>query len=224
MLVTLPCVLLLLDYWPLGRLGKDSKRVLGSACPGWRQRSCPCLSRWQRSSVVDDCGPVTGWSALRSWEVAAAGKLEWPTPSWPMGWVLRRCCGRWIWRVFYPHPGNSLAVRASGLSRLCCLVILSLGVWWQGRRSPLSGGGVALVSGNADSGQRSHVQVGEQAMADRYAYVPLMGSVHHSGLGDSRVGPDSALPQRMAAGAGSVPAGDIGPSHSSAVGLLANDP
>ena len=46
MLVTVPAVLLLLDYWPLGRFGPSGDLPSGSACPlakalaGWSSKNC----------------------------------------------------------------------------------------------------------------------------------------------------------------------------------------
>ena len=99
MLVTLPCVLLLLDYWPLGRLGKDSKEFW-ERLPRLAAEKLPLFIPVAAISVVT----IAAQSQL---ELSPHGKgcrwgVEWPTPSWPMGWVLRRCCGRWIWRFFIP--------------------------------------------------------------------------------------------------------------------------
>ena len=54
------------------------------------------------------------------------------------------------------------------------LVILSLGVWWQGRRSRYLVVGWLWYLGTLIP-VSGLIQVGGQAMADRYAYVPLMG-------------------------------------------------
>jgi len=75
--------------------------------------------------------------------------------------------------VFYPHPGSSWEIGSVALAALV-LGGISLGVWWQGRsyRYLVVGwlwyvGTLFPVSGL--------IQVGSHAMADRYAYVPLMG-------------------------------------------------
>jgi tetratricopeptide (TPR) repeat protein len=54
------------------------------------------------------------------------------------------------------------------------LVGLSLGVWWQRRRSPYLVVGWLWYLGTLFP-VSGVIQVGEHAMADRYAYVPLMG-------------------------------------------------
>ena len=61
MLVTLPCVLMLLDYWPLGRLGKDPGSF-GNAYPGWHL--IPTTVR-RRKTLIGFC-PGNEYSYLLS--------------------------------------------------------------------------------------------------------------------------------------------------------------
>jgi len=75
--------------------------------------------------------------------------------------------------VFYPHPGAALAAWRLGLAAFLVLTVSVL-VWQQRSTRPylLMGwlwflGTLVPVIGV--------IQVGEQAMADRYAYVPLIG-------------------------------------------------
>jgi Tfp pilus assembly protein PilF len=75
--------------------------------------------------------------------------------------------------VFYPHPGSSLGVWPVALAALL-LVGLSLGVWWQGRKSPYLVVGWLWYLGTLFP-VSGVIQVGSHAMADRYAYVTLMG-------------------------------------------------
>ena len=170
MLVTLPCVLLLLDYWPLKRLGKDSKEFW-ERLPRLAAEKLPLLIPVAAISVVtleaqSQAGAISTWEWLplgtRVANAVAAYGLYLKKMLWPMDLA-----------VFYPHPGNSLEVWPVALAALL-LVILSLGVWWQGRRSRYLVVGWFWYLGTLlpVSGL---IQVGGQAMADRYAYVPLMG-------------------------------------------------
>ena len=170
MLVTLPCVLLLLDYWPLGRLGsswsefrqRGSKLLLEKApllAPAvaagiltiHAQHQLGALPSLQQLSLDARLS-----NALTSF-VAYLGKMVWPTDL----------------AVFYPHPEASLPL---GQTVLAILVMstLSVLVLWGTRSYPylLVGwlwylGTLFPVSGL--------IQVGRHAMADRYMYVPLIG-------------------------------------------------
>ena len=66
MLVTLPCVLLLLDYWPLGRLGKDSKEFW-ERLPRLGAEKLPLFIPVAAISVVTIAAQSRA-GALSSWE------------------------------------------------------------------------------------------------------------------------------------------------------------
>ena len=170
MLVTLPCVLLLLDYWPLGRLG-----------PSWsefRQKGSelllekvPLFALAVASGVVaihaqHQLGALPSLqtlpldarlsNALTSF-VTYLGKMVWPTDL----------------AVFYPHPEASLPVEQVVLASLVIIALSALvlwgtpsfpyllvgWLWYLGTLLPVSG----------------LIQVGRHSMADRYMYVPLIG-------------------------------------------------
>jgi Flp pilus assembly protein TadD len=72
----------------------------------------------------------------------------------------------------YPHPGDSLAGWQVGTSALVLLAVTAVALKFRARRYLLTGwlwflGTLVPVIGL--------VQVGDQAMADRYAYIPLVG-------------------------------------------------
>jgi len=170
MLVTLPCVLLLLDYWPLGRLGKDSKEFW-ERLPRLAAEKLPLFIPVAAISVVtiaaqSQAGALSSWEGLPLGVRVANAVLTYGVGLKKMLWPVDLA-------VFYPHPGNSLAVWPVALAALL-LVILSLGVWWQGRRSRYLVVGWLWYLGTLFP-VSGLIQVGEQAMADRYAYVPLMG-------------------------------------------------
>jgi len=170
MVVTLPCVLLLLDVWPLGRV------VLGA--PDTRTRlqalaleKLPLLGLSVLSSLLTVAaqragGAVTSLeaiplgarlaNALVSY-VAYLGKLFWP----------RRLA------VFYPHPGTSLASPRVALCAVALLFLSAL-IWRERARRPYLLVGWLWYLGTLVP-VIGLVQVGSQAMADRYAYVPLLG-------------------------------------------------
>lgn len=184
MLVTLPFVLVLLDYWPLGRFhgyqfGASTLSVCASSNnKNWRSRATllvleksPFFALAAVSSIVTLLAQQAG-GAVKSFVVfpptvrvanavvsyvSYIGKTIWPHHLAP----------------FYPHPGNSLPLWqvAGSLLLLVCISVLLLRraekfpyfivgwLWYLVTLLPVIG----------------LVQVGEQAMADRYTYVPLLG-------------------------------------------------
>jgi tetratricopeptide (TPR) repeat protein len=75
--------------------------------------------------------------------------------------------------VFYPHPGQSLPIWQAILAGLL-LLIISIAVIRLGQRYPYLPVGWLWYVGTLVP-VIGLVQVGEQAMADRYTYVPLIG-------------------------------------------------
>ncbi|MFH1242622.1 MAG: tetratricopeptide repeat protein, partial [Pseudomonadota bacterium] len=184
MLVTLPFVLLLLDYWPLSRIQfGDPKKAnltenLTTIEPEFRRsqffhlvlEKVPLLllasgsifltflaqKQWGAVAPLDDIPlDVRTGNALISY-IIYMGKMFWPHHL----------------AVFYPHPGMPPIWQATGsallLFTLSILVIkvarpypyVPMGwLWYLGTLLPVIG----------------LVQVGSQALADRYTYVPLIG-------------------------------------------------
>jgi len=75
--------------------------------------------------------------------------------------------------VFYPHPGATLAVWQLGLAALFVLSVSVL-VWQQRAARPYLIVGWLWFLGTLVP-VIGLIQVGEQAIADRYAYIPLIG-------------------------------------------------
>ena len=170
MLVTLPCVLLLLDYWPLGRLGKGP-REFWERLPRLAAEKVPLLIPVAAVSLLairaqSQAGALPSWEGLslgtRVGNAVLAYGLYLKKMLWPMDLA-----------VFYPHPGSSLGAGPVVLAALL-LVILSLSVGWQGRKSPYLVVGWLWYLGTLVP-VSGLIQVGGHAMADRYAYIPLMG-------------------------------------------------
>ena len=163
MLVTWPFVMLLLDYWPLERF------KTGRVWPLVREK-IPFLALVLAASVVTFIVQRQGGAVM------AVGTLPWDArvANAPVSYC--RYLGKTFWpvdlAVFYPHPGywpleNVLAasVFLGGLSWLFWKLrgrfpfLLMGGLWFVGTLVPV----IQLV------------QSGEQAMADRFTYVPAMG-------------------------------------------------
>ena len=159
MLVTLPLVLLLLDYWPLDRL--SGKAVL-EKIPLLVLTGISCIVTYlvQQSGgavkTLDYLPPaVRLGNALVSY-VAYIGKMFWPINL----------------AVFYPHPGRVIILPTIAAG-LWLLGFVGLMVWTRRRCKYLVTGGLwYLVTLLPVIGL---IQVGDQARADRYTYVPGIG-------------------------------------------------
>jgi len=183
-LITLPFVLLLLDFWPLRRVkrfaflkadtansgspqlepvepdrGKTWRRLIGEKLPLFALVVASCVITFlagRGAGVVHDLPlMVRIGNALISY-VRYLGKFVWPTDL----------------AVLYPHPGGwpqwQVVAAASFLVLVSVLFVrllhkrpyLMVGwLWFLGVLVPVIG----------------LIQVGQQAMADRYTYIPMLG-------------------------------------------------
>ena len=164
MLVTLPFVLLLLDYWPLGRLefGPNfSRRLL--------MEKIPFLTLAAASSLVtflvqNHFGAVAGLTrcplSTRLANVPCAYMLYIGKNFWPSGLA-----------PFYPHrPLGLLEVGGA----VCFLAAVSVLVVQRRRAQPWLAVGGCWVLGMLVP-TIGLVQGSSQAMADRYSYLPSVG-------------------------------------------------
>lgn len=167
MLVTLPFVLLLLDYWPLERFSATQRTpvsvgrlvaekvpllILALIC------SLATVAAQERlvQSVTKFSPAARVLNALVSY-VAYIGQLF-----WPVNLV-----------AFYPHPGEAIPLWQAAGAALLLAVITGL-VVWGGRRYPYLPVGWFWYVGTLVP-VIGLVQVGLQARADRYSYIPLIG-------------------------------------------------
>ena len=170
MLVTLPFVLLLLDYWPLERLQlrRDTNRRL------WFQlvrEKVPFFILSAISSVI---------TFVVQQKSGAMAKLDAIPLMVRFGNAFIsyvRYIGRMFWpdrlTIFYPHPSHELPIwqtaATAGLLLAVSVLVIRLApkhkyllvgwLWYLGTLFPVIG----------------LVQVGNQASADRYTYIPLIG-------------------------------------------------
>ena len=170
MLVTLPFTLLLLDYWPLGRWQMSSiqdrrgrmSRLLLEKIPFFLLSALACVL----TLLVQRKGEAVQPAGL----FALTGRVE----NMPVSYC--RYLAKTFWpehlAVFYPHPGHwpLMLVISAGLS----LIVASWAGWHFGRRFPFLITGWFWFLGTLFP-VIGLVQVGRQSMADRYAYVPLIG-------------------------------------------------
>ena len=172
MVITLPFVLLLLDYWPLGRVrgAKADKTQPGLAWPQLVIEKLPLLALSVASAVITMRAQEAGGAVRTTAAVSFSARIA--TAVWAYAMYLWKMV--WPARLapLYPHPGSSLAVWQVVVAAAVLLAITAV-VWrYRARRYLLVGwlwflGTLVPVIGL--------VQVGEAAMADRYAYIPLIG-------------------------------------------------
>jgi len=185
MLVTLPFVLLLLDYWPLERI------QLGQSVTSHAAQSHPAIiskkPKAQAVSLLLEKTPIfvlAAVSSLVTFLVQRSGGAVGALETYPFNIRMANALlsyviymGKMIWpqklAVFYPHPGQSLPMwQAAGAGLL--LLLISIAVIRVGRRYPYLPVGWLWYVGTLVP-VIGLVQVGAQAMADRYTYVPLLG-------------------------------------------------
>ncbi len=168
MLVTLPFVLLVLDYWPLRRM-KDSSSDIRRRLLTLVLEKIPLIALSAVSSVVTFLAQrgAVGWTE----QLPVLARINNAVVSyvayiWQMLWPVKLA-------VFYPHPENRLPLWESVLSLLLLIGITAAAIalrkqrpyfitgwlWYLGMLVPVIG----------------LVQVGWQGRADRYTYLPQIG-------------------------------------------------
>jgi tetratricopeptide (TPR) repeat protein len=177
-LVTLPFVLLLLDYWPLGRVRPSSSSGRGETASRWKRRNT-------LSWLVIEKVPLFGLSAAscvatllaqkQALDMSIKAPFEERLGNALISYVVY--VGQMIWpahlAVLYPYPEGNLKVPQVILALLLLLMIsvafflwrkkypfLLIGwLWYLGMLIPMIG----------------IIQVGSQVRADRYTYLPQIG-------------------------------------------------
>ena len=169
--ITFPCVLLLWDYWPLRRMfvaeQEPTVGIPGRTLSQLLLEKLPLFALSAVSAVITMKAQRAG-HAMRLYPLSVrlenaivsyasyVKKAFWPVDLSPM----------------YPHPGDALTKGQTFAALLFLLIITALVVvdrrrrylptgwlWFLGTLVPMIG----------------LVQVGTQAMADRYAYLPCIG-------------------------------------------------
>ena len=177
MLVTMPFLLLLLDYWPLGRMGGRLQLVPGSV-PARQQvaltrliaEKIPLLALCVASSVVTILAQRRG-DAMAEDSLSIGLRLANAAVSYV------RYLGKAVWpaslSVFYPHTGSAMPAWQAIGALLLLLMLTSLFLL-RIKRSPWLAFGWFWFLGTLVP-VIGLVQVGAQSIADRYTYFPLIG-------------------------------------------------
>ena len=168
MLVTLPFLMLLLDWWPLGRVsrvegrGSRARHLVVEKIPFFVLSAISCVVTFivqQKGGAVSKLAGIPMAGRIENTFVSYAGYLD--KTLWPVSLAN-----------LYPYPTHwelSLVIYSValvvGLSAIAVLFarkfpfLFTGWFWFVGTLVPVIG----------------LVQVGIQSMADRYAYVPLIG-------------------------------------------------
>ncbi len=173
MVITLPFVLLLLDYWPLGRVQGEPPSVIGVpqySVSRLLLEKVPLLVLSAASAAITLKAQRAGMAVRTLRQFSLAVRVENAVVAY----------GMYLWRMLwparlaplYPHPGDTLAAWQVALSAIVVVMVTALVIAFRRRRYLLVGwlwflGTLIPVIGL--------VQVGDAARADRYAYVPLIG-------------------------------------------------
>jgi len=183
MVITLPFVLLLLDYWPLGRMpgSKRTTQTRQMKISALILEKVPLLLLSAASAAITLHAQQAGGSVRSALQFPFNMRLEnavvaYATYLWKMLWPARLA-------LLYPYPSASVSSVSSVVSSslapwqviLSVLILVGITVFvltLRTRRYLLMGwlwflGTLVPVIGL--------VQVGDAAMADRYAYIPLVG-------------------------------------------------
>jgi tetratricopeptide (TPR) repeat protein len=163
MLVTLPCLMLLLDYWPL-------RRFQHCSWPRLFLEKLPCFAMVAASCIITFIVQKHGGAVQTLRELSLEERLGNAVVSYA------RYVGKAVWPVNlatpYPHPGGwpiSLIIVS-----VATLIVLSLLAWFSRRRLPYITVGWLWFIGMLVP-VIGLVQVGAQSMADRYTYLPYIG-------------------------------------------------
>jgi len=176
-IITLPCVLLLWDYWPLQRMDTPWREPAAAGPPSKFPRKSLFWLIKEKIPLFVICAA----SALITMKAQRVGRPQ----HWPYSTSIRvgnsmvayvRYIGKALWpshlAIMYLHPGYSLRfwqVAAAALVLLAITVLVIVGrrhrylpvgwFWFLGTLVPTIG----------------LMQVGRQALADRYAYQSFVG-------------------------------------------------
>jgi protein O-mannosyl-transferase len=172
MLVSLPVVLLLLDYWPLERFGFEGWKIRTRSGSVWRLLV-------EKVPLLLMAAAVAAISIVGQQKVEAMATVE-GAGIWMRLTNATVSYGRYIWMMFcprnlaalYPYPDEPPYAQAAAVLVLLVAVTAAVFVYSRQRRYLLAGWLWYVITLVPVIGI---VQVGPQAYADRYTYVPLVG-------------------------------------------------
>ncbi len=185
--ITFPFALLLLDYWPLCRLGQrlaqpdgagDELAAAAARGPSFAKLIGEKVPWFALSAVSAVVTMKTGGLAFSYIVETDAARST--LPLWVRLGNAAICYVKYVGKAFwpvnlaimYPHPGLALSVPAAVLSAFAIIAVTVVAVIFRQRRPFFVGwfwflGTLVPMIGV--------ITIGPHAMADRYAYIPLLG-------------------------------------------------
>ncbi len=164
MAVSVPVLLLLLDFWPLKRWSSIDRAANVRLCA-------------EKLPLVILAGIAAGLAILAQQDVGAMGSYPWSVRISNAIYATATYVRRAVWPgdlcIFYPHTGGALS---SGMIAACLavpIVLTAFAVWQIRKRTVVAFGWLWFLAGLAPV--IGLVQVGRQAMADRYFYTTGIG-------------------------------------------------
>jgi len=187
MLVTFPLLALLLDFWPLGRFERESGRRLVA-------EKLPFAALSAAFSVIA-LRVQAGGGAVAGLDLAPAARVSNALLSYAA--YLGQTFLPVSLSVLYPHPGRP---SAAAIAAAALLLAVSMAAVFLRRRYPYLFSGwfwfaIALLP------VIGLVQIGWQARADRYTYLPSIGLLMALVWGITELSERAGVSRRLLAGA-----------------------
>ena len=172
MVIAFPFALLLLDYWPLGRLPEEG--TTGAARPFLAGFARLVIEKIPLFLMAALGGAITLYVHRREHALTAAMPFAWRCKNAIFSYLAYLAKAIWPAGLapYYPHPENSLSWAVVALAALALLGITALAwrfrrrryllmawLWYLGTMLPMIG----------------FIQTGRQGMADRFMHIPMMG-------------------------------------------------
>ena len=177
-IITFPCVLLLWDYWPLRRMFASQPGASGDDV---RFPALPPRPLWW---LIVEKVPLLAICAASALATMKAQRVGHPQYWLYSVWIRLGNCivayvryiGKALWpsklSIMYLHPGYSLRLWQVAICAVLLLVITALVLWARHYRFLAVGWFWFLGTMVPTIGL---IQVGRQALADRYAYQSFLG-------------------------------------------------
>ena len=183
MVVTLPFVLLLFDFWPLNRFSSFQFQISSSEEPSTLNHQPSTESAFRLIYEKLPFFALTLAAGVVTYFVQTSGRVLWMPAERPFSsrvanalWAYERYISKTFWpadlSIFYPYPHHWPAGLVIGAALL--LAIWSGLLIWRARQNPCLFVGWFWFLGTLIP-TIGLVQVGSQSMADRYMYIPSVG-------------------------------------------------
>jgi tetratricopeptide (TPR) repeat protein len=174
MVITFPFLLLLADFWPLRRIALRTEGANGAF---FRQLRRLVVEKLPLFALVAASGWITVYAQHHGGALASASAmpLRFRFPNAVYAYARYIFLGIWPVRlaVFYPHPENTLAPWKPALAAGLLVVVSWLAWRWRNQKPYLLVGWLWYLGTLVPV--IGIVQVGRQALADRYVYLPFIG-------------------------------------------------